>query len=239
MLKRTFEGRFSEVLLFSSMSKTWNFERWVRTMDIRELSLNCPFWRKFTKFITKVNSRYFTNSPLKLFLEFLKKIPITPNVQVALLFSRTLSRRIGILGVVHLSWALIKIQDSKYRKLFTEITAYRCVFINLFQSILEIPIELICIRLGTKINGPISIASNKFLTKLVYSDNFEVSFEFKGHTVSDKVGAYQILIGKLIIFIQQKIRRVFFHLNKICWLLCFDCKKIDHFESFTDWNNKW
>ena len=51
----------------------------------------------------------------------------------------------------------------------------------------------------TKINGPISIARNNFVSKLNYSDNFEVSFEYKASVVP-RSEWQQILSGSLINF---------------------------------------
>ena len=48
-----------------------------------------------------------------------------------------------------------------------------------------------------RIDGPIQIANKNFVSKLDYSDNFEVSFEFKLSTMPTQI-YHQILIGKLI-----------------------------------------
>ena len=51
----------------------------------------------------------------------------------------------------------------------------------------------------TKINGPITIAKNNFVTKLDYSDNFDISFEFKASSI--RRGCCSIILqGKLIIY---------------------------------------
>ena len=47
----------------------------------------------------------------------------------------------------------------------------------------------------SKIHGPITIARNNFVSKLDYSDNFEVSFEFKASVVP--TNWQQILTGSL------------------------------------------
>ena len=50
------------------------------------------------------------------------------------------------------------------------------------------------------IDGPIQIAKKNFVTKLDYSDNFEVSFEFKASSMPTNGVHHQILVGKLISF---------------------------------------
>ena len=50
-----------------------------------------------------------------------------------------------------------------------------------------------------RIDGPIQITKNNFVSKLDYSDNFEFSFEFKASSIPGK-DYYQILLGKLTIF---------------------------------------
>lgn len=52
---------------------------------------------------------------------------------------------------------------------------------------------------GTRIIGPVRIASDNFVTAIQYSENFEVSFEFKASELkySDDWNGYaQILQGK-------------------------------------------
>ena len=50
-----------------------------------------------------------------------------------------------------------------------------------------------------RIDGPIQIAKNNFVSRLDYSDNFEFSFEFKASSIPGK-DYYQILLGKLTLF---------------------------------------
>ena len=47
----------------------------------------------------------------------------------------------------------------------------------------------------TRIIGPVTIKDNNFVTAIHYSDNFEVSFEFKAFAIPSG-GWHQILIGK-------------------------------------------
>jgi len=45
------------------------------------------------------------------------------------------------------------------------------------------------------INGPISIQPENFITELDYSDNFEVSFEYKAHSVPSKQSWHEMIIA--------------------------------------------
>lgn len=53
------------------------------------------------------------------------------------------------------------------------------------------------------INGPISIEENNFISKFDYSDNFEVSFEYKASTIPNSSSWHEILIGKLTLFVHK------------------------------------
>ena len=53
-------------------------------------------------------------------------------------------------------------------------------------------------QLDEHLAGPISIARNNIISNLEYSDNFEVSFEYKASVVPSS-GWHQICIGTLII----------------------------------------
>ena len=48
---------------------------------------------------------------------------------------------------------------------------------------------------ANKIDGPISIAKNNFVSTLDYSDNFEVSFEYKASTKQSGLTRQHFLIG--------------------------------------------
>lgn len=53
------------------------------------------------------------------------------------------------------------------------------------------------------INGPISVQEDNFMAKLDYSDNFEISFEYKASSLpslQSKRNWHQIIIGKFIFF---------------------------------------
>lgn len=47
------------------------------------------------------------------------------------------------------------------------------------------------------INGPIAIENFKLTSELEYSDNFNVSFEYKASTVPSNQNWHQIIIGKI------------------------------------------
>lgn len=51
-----------------------------------------------------------------------------------------------------------------------------------------------------EINGPISIAKSNFVTNVEYSDNFDMSFEFKATVVPASGSYHQIVMGKVIIW---------------------------------------
>ena len=57
--------------------------------------------------------------------------------------------------------------------------------------------DLIQYSKDVRIDGPIQIADKNFVSKLDYSDNFEVSFEVKASSMPKSIH-YQILAGKLI-----------------------------------------
>ena len=53
------------------------------------------------------------------------------------------------------------------------------------------------------INGPITIREGNFISNLEYSDNFDVSFEYKASYVPTDRNWHEILVGKLI-FIKNR-----------------------------------
>ena len=53
-----------------------------------------------------------------------------------------------------------------------------------------------------KIEGPIRIAKNILVSKIDYSDNFEISFQFKASSIPSR-DWQEILIGKLIIIMMN------------------------------------
>ena len=56
------------------------------------------------------------------------------------------------------------------------------------------------------ISSPITIAKYNLVSKLEYSTNFEVSFEYKASTVPTSGGWHQILVGKVIILMFEASR---------------------------------
>ena len=58
---------------------------------------------------------------------------------------------------------------------------------------------------GTSIDGPIAITQGNFITKLAWSDNFDVSFEFKASWIPSDGSWHEIIEGKLIADFQKCI----------------------------------
>ena len=66
---------------------------------------------------------------------------------------------------------------------------------------------------GTSIDGPIAITQGNFITKLAWSENFDVSFEFKASWIPSDGSWHEIIEGKLISDFQNRFLSLKIRIN--------------------------